>query len=439
MFYILVNLMFMSNVAGFTDLRKVYDPNSIIVELYFGQSLQPIRCIAVTYDSDTYVTSDPSSCQNYDTCELLDLERANVDTTTDFSDFSRMISTGDTITGSYVNSILGIRLNDTIRTFNATFAVASSSDVPICVLGLGPKNGESTGVQIENGIVSPTYKSLPILLKSAGLIKSTSYSLFVADNSGSLAFGTVDHTKFEGSLQLVPIVDVSVDGELLEHIKAPLEIQVVLLGISLESNGTLYPVLQMESPALLAIGMQATYLPQKFLDELVGFYGLLYHDDLGGYLAPCDLPGSLVFNISGVPLTTALKDYLTETPLTFSDQQKACFLQLPPTGNIDYCALGNSLAMSNYIAVDLDALMIGVAPLKTQPDDGPSQIQSIPEAFRKAVPAPVLPANTYNKSDLVAIPLPRAKKTYTLNNGGKLQISSFYTIVCLITYMFIII
>lgn len=433
-----IKLMLLRNIADSTGLRKVYDPNSIIVELYFGHKLQPIHCVAVTYDSDTYVTSDPNSCQNYDTCELLNVDLANVDTTIDYSDFSRMISTGDTIYGSYVNSKLGIRLNDTVHSFsNSTFAIASSSDVPICVLGLGPQNGESTGVQIENGIVSPTYQSLPVLLKNNGLIASTSYSLFIANNEGSLEFGTVDHTRYEGALQLVPIIDFSEEGKLLEHTKAPLEIQVVLLGVSLESNGVLYPVLDMEGPALLAIGMQATFLPQKFLDELVGFYGLLYDTGLGGYLAPCDLPGSLVFNISGVSVTTPLHDYLTETDLTFSDQKNACLLQLPPTGNVDYWALGNSLAMSNYIAVDLDSLVIGVAPLKIGTDVLQGDIESIPEAFEKAVPAPILLADSYNTSDITVEPLPKAKKTYYLNSGNMLKTKAIYAIGCLITYLYI--
>lgn len=403
-------------------LRPVYDPNSILVQMYFGSPPQPIMCMAVTYDSDTYVTADPDSCAGYNTCQLFNLSKSQfTDLSANFSSFSRTLSTGNPMTGYYVQAQLAMKHGSNLwGCENAIFAVATQSDVPICVIGLGPRNGESTGVQIENGSVSPTYANVPILLRNAGLIDSASYSLFLAEGRGSLEFGVVDHSKFSGHLTLVPIVDYTVGSHNVEHTKAPLEARVVLTGLSIERKQKIYPVMDLFRPAIVAIGTQATYLPQQFLDAMVDFYGLIYVPELAAYIAPCNIPGSIIFEVSGYPFKVPLKHFLTPTSRVLTTGARACQILMPPTGDLEYCALGNSFAMANYLAVDLDTLQIGIAPLVTSANLSSVNYnaESISKAFEKAPIAPLFNETARDSSVFRVYPVPKAATRISLQTNS---------------------
>ena len=85
------------------------------------------------------------------------------------------------------------------------FGVATTSTSPEGILGIGYITNEGAAASPD----TPTYPNLPAALKNAGIINSNAYSLYLDDldsSTGTLLFGGVDTSKYDGELTTFPVL-----------------------------------------------------------------------------------------------------------------------------------------------------------------------------------------------------------------------------------------
>ena len=96
-----------------------------------------------------------------------------------------------------------IKLED-VSVDGLTFGVGFSTNSSTGVLGVGLRQSETTRTGYLSSVVRPfEYDNLPIVLKNNGHIKKVAYSLYLNQldaADGSILFGAVDHSKYQGQL-----------------------------------------------------------------------------------------------------------------------------------------------------------------------------------------------------------------------------------------------
>ncbi|KAM9929282.1 hypothetical protein OXX59_001280 [Metschnikowia pulcherrima] len=129
----------------------------------------------------------------------------------------------------------GVWARDTIsfgdvKLHNAPFALVGKTDNTIGILGLGSDN--SKHIYDKGTNFPPDYKGFPHLLKEQGLIERAVFSLHLDHDSesGSVLFGAIDHARYSGSLQTVPLANYYSN-----YSDTPLFYDIMLDSISIES------------------------------------------------------------------------------------------------------------------------------------------------------------------------------------------------------------
>lgn len=96
---------------------------------------------------------------------------------------------------------------------NITFALANIANASMGVLGVGFPAEETTDDPSPGSLIDKEhyqYDNFPIALKRTRTIKKVSYSIFLNDTNskkGVILFGGVDHSKYQGTLWTVPMVN----------------------------------------------------------------------------------------------------------------------------------------------------------------------------------------------------------------------------------------
>ncbi|KAM9900175.1 hypothetical protein OXX79_005293 [Metschnikowia pulcherrima] len=129
----------------------------------------------------------------------------------------------------------GVWARDTIsfgdvKLHNAPFALVGKTDNTIGILGLGSDN--SKHIYDKGTNFPPGYKGFPHLLKEQGLIERAVFSLHLDQDSesGSVLFGAVDHARYSGNLQTVPLANYYSN-----YSDTPLFYDIMLDSISIQS------------------------------------------------------------------------------------------------------------------------------------------------------------------------------------------------------------
>lgn len=262
--------------------------------------------------------------------------------------------------------------NTTIE--GANFAVASVSNSSQPVFGIGLVSDESTVVTVIDGELEPTYANLPVQMKQQGIIAHNAYSLWLNDiNSaeGNLLFGGVDHAKYSGTLQTVPLVS-DIAGI------APYSFLVMLNGVSLYQGANSALISPLSVPALLDSGTTLIYLPTGVYDVIVNSLGGTFAE---GYAAvPCDSTGGITIDIAGLDFYVPFQDML----FTLDNSTTMCMLGVSDGG--DSVILGDTFLRSVYVVYDLDNLEVALAPTIFNATD--SDIEAITTGIPSAVQAP---------------------------------------------------
>lgn len=305
---------------------------------------------------------------------------------------------------------------------NLLFAVANQSSCAIGVLGLGYPSLETTRI---NSILGYEYQNLPMKLKDYGLIQKKAYSLYLNSpqyQTGSVLFGAVDHAKYEGQLQTVPIVGVD-SG----YYPDPNRFIIILSGIIIENYGESTTVTTNLYPVLLDSGSTLSYFPQSLIDQLGKAMGGVYSKASRAYNIPCssDPNVRINFNFSGAVISVPYGNFLIQSA-------GLCYLAVFPL-NPDYMVLGDNFLTSAYVVYDLENDTISLAQAKYTDEE---DIEIISDSIPRASTAPGYSSTSYMTSYDLSNPRATAKimsgsitstdpqSTATNSNEPKLSLAS---------------
>lgn len=247
---------------------------------------------------------------------------------------------------------------------DVSFAIANRTSSQNAVLGIGLADLEATNIlssSFSSLSNTYTYENLPMRLKSQGLIKTNSYSLYLNSKTaltGSVLFGAIDHAKYSGTLQLVPMVPT-----LRERNNKPLRLQVILSGMSIQGSGQDVAVSSPPFSALLDSGSTYSYMPKSVLSNLASNFNAQYSYTYDVYMVDClyNKPGyNVTFDFSGIKILIPLSNLLVES-------RNQCILTLfPITSSLSTSPtsiLGDNFLRSAYVVYDLDNYVIAMAPI----------------------------------------------------------------------------
>ncbi|WEJ96020.1 aspartyl protease [Yamadazyma tenuis] len=273
----------------------------------------------------------------------------------------------------------GIWGYDDVKISNATvnnlsFAVSNDTSSNIGVLGIGLAMLEVT---YSSGTSNAyTYENLPARLASQNIIAKNAYSLYLGSSdskTGTVLFGAVDHAKYSGTLQTVPIVNT------LESYgyESPIRLEINVDEISL-TNSDSVQVNSNGYTALLDSGSTLSYFPQSLLEKTASTLGLDYSNSVGAYLIDCDVSGdtSIDFTFSGINISCPISHFVVQVT-----SGTCAFGILAQSSSSDYLLLGDNFLRNAYVVYDLEDLTISLAQVNHSDEEDIEVISSnIPQA-----------------------------------------------------------
>lgn len=261
-----------------------------------------------------------------------------------------------------------------------TFGIVNLTSALDPVLGIGLPQIEASN---SNDKLPKMYDNFPMHLRTLGLIKKTIYSLFINHGNattGSILFGAVDHSKYKGQLQTVPLVET----DDLNEISA---LAIVLDQVTVNGASTNISILNEPISVLLDSSAQLSYFPLAVVDALSSVLdGKIYKPYPIARQVSCSymtLNLTVSFNFSGAVITGPLSGFISEQ-LT-----KVCVLDIRVLES-ETLILGDNFLSNAYVVYDLEDLEISIAPASfdSGSEDNPKievVSSTIPNAVRAAL------------------------------------------------------
>ncbi|KAJ8145729.1 hypothetical protein OY671_001184 [Metschnikowia pulcherrima] len=287
----------------------------------------------------------------------------------------------------------GVWARDTIsfgdvKLHNAPFALVGKTDNTIGILGLGSDN--SKHIYDEGKNFPPDYKGFPHLLKEQGLIERAVFSLYLDHDSesGSVLFGAVDHARYSGSLQTVPLANYYSN-----YSDTPLFYDIMLDSISIESakmhifGGTMdkdthVPVKRV---ALLDSGSTLCAFSSDVLTPIAEVLHGEWHEGVQLYAIDFEkIRGkSVVFRISSIEITIPVSRLLVKI-------NRAHYLGIMLVEH-DRFVLGAEFLRHAYVVFDAEENKVSMAQAR---ESSETQIEYVLSEIPRAVSATTLSSST---------------------------------------------
>lgn len=411
----LPRLNHLSRRADLPELALMNQLTFYQATLKFGSKSETLKFTIDTGSSDLWVMSEDNPyCaqndqqvirENRPNCSApitFDYSASDTFSKNESSTYSAQYADGSSAEGFYAQDTVVVG-GATVK--NANFAVATSTNVTQPVFGIASVNNEAT-----RSLDRPyTYSNIPVQLKEQGFTQAVAYSLWLNDlNSleGSILFGGLDHKKYVGDLQLVPMVTFSSDGQ---QINPPVLPFVMLHEISVYNKQNMAStIVEASFPVALDSGTSLAYLPTDVIDAIGQTIGATPLQDLNIYGAYCDLSGGLIWNFSGVEIYTAFSQLLY--PLVTNSGQPAtyqgraiCGLNIMPSENL--FLLGDLFLRSAYVVFDFENYQVALANTNFNSTD--SDISTISGSVSAST------APNYSSTDYLTDVTTRVATTFT--------------------------
>ena len=269
------------------------------------------------------------------------------------SDFKISYADNTGASGDYVSDTLNI---GQATLTNLQMGVGYQSTSTEGVMGIGYPGLE---VAVQNN-EEQSYKNIPQLMVSQGLINSPAYSLWLDDiqsATGNILFGGVDTVKYAGSLEKLPIVKEN--GDFLEMI-------VALSGLTLVNGNSNTTISSEAIPVLLDSGSTLSYLPQDTAEALYQAVGAQYSSREGLAFCPCSLASSdmkLDFLFSNKVISVSMSEMVLEGSIGSQSSSTGCTfgIVVEPSGQGSTFTLGDTFIRNAYVVYDLENNEISLA------------------------------------------------------------------------------
>lgn len=365
--------------------------------LYFangsiGTPPQAQRWHLDTGSSDLWVNTPSSSLctDSLISCRYAGLYNANASSTYEFisSNFNISYEDGSSAGGDYVSDVLTIGSTKISR---LQFGIGYFSSSYEGVLGIGYPTNE---VQVVRAGKSP-YENLPVKMVSDGLSSSHAYSIWLNDldaSTGSILFGGVDPSRYEGTLQTLPI-QTRIPGTYSEFF-------ITLTGLSY-ANQLISSTLA--HAVLLDTGSSLSYLPNTLADNIFTAAGATYMPEADAAYIPCamrkDTTSLLTFTFSTVNITVDMSELVIPVaagpngePLAFADGTEACIFGISRADG-GSSVLGDTFLRSAYVVYDLGRNEISLAQTRFNATGSSGEILEIVATGDDGVPGAKTVAN----------------------------------------------
>lgn len=294
---------------------------------------------------------------------------------------------------------------------NLSFAIANVTSSNIGVLGIGLPGLEVTYSNRNGG--GYQYENLPIKMRNQGLIAKNAYSLYlgpVNSRNGSILFGAVDHAKYSGELQTIPILNTLKSF----GFDNPIRIEVALLGITFNSSSNSATEVTLNTyGAVLDTGSTLSYLPRALLSRLANIIGATFSLSAGAYVVDCTSDRSITvsINFSGVVINVPLPDLL----LPIRSTSGMCYFgMLAQDSQSLYILFGDNVLRNAYVVYDLEDYEIALAPVKFTTDE---DIEIISSSIPKAVMAQGFSSTTLSSGREASATLGSRSRTAAGSSG----------------------
>ena len=184
--------------------------------------------------------------------------------------------------------------------------------------------------------------------------------------AGSILFGGIDTSKYEGDLVSLDIVPPA------KGTPPSMSVQLTAISLSDGSSGNPIPILHdTVVPVVLDSGTTSIELPSALANQIGKFAGAVPIPPEPGYLfVPCNLSTSnanFTFTFGGshgiditIPMSEIVLDW--QGDYTFEDGTRACELGINPTESL---ILGDVFLRNVYAVYNLEAKKIGLAQAKS--------------------------------------------------------------------------
>ncbi|KAG7195126.1 Aspartyl protease [Scheffersomyces spartinae] len=259
-----------------------------------------------------------------------------------------------------------------------SFAIGEYSSSNVGVLGIGLMGLESTSYE---------YLNLPAKMKSEGLIKKNAYSVYLntPGGKGSVLFGGVDRSKYEGELQTFPMVNTYSN-------RPQIRLTMALSGLSISVGNNNVSVMDNSYGVLLDTGSTYSYVSSSVLRNIAETLGADYSYKAGAYLLNCPTEdaGTINFDFNGFTLEIPIANFVA--PYT----RNTCILTLLSKSSSNYFTFGGNFMRSAYCVFDLDDLEISLAKVSHGTNEDIVEIEStIPGAVKAAGYSSTLIASSF--------------------------------------------
>ncbi|GMM35610.1 hypothetical protein DASC09_029350 [Saccharomycopsis crataegensis] len=226
---------------------------------------------------------------------------------------------------------------------NYTFGLAEASNNTELIFGIGLQGSESFGL----------YDNLPLRLVDSGHINRAVYSQYLNDynaTTGSILFGAVDSSKYTGNLTTFPLL-------IIDDYVHPSTFHITCDSIDLtyaSNNSFASNLSSAKHPILFDSGTTHFVVPQTVFDWFgVAFKHITYVEELGSYIARCDVLEDYNFDITFQGVTYSIPLSFFGAPMT---QVADIFMSDEPSKykNANYCLLGISASPDNTMTAGAD-------------------------------------------------------------------------------------
>lgn len=403
---------------GYEEIEIKNEQNFYSVELDIGTPAQKVTVLIDTGSSDLWVTGpenpycERSSNQQDDDsfgwltstrtivsgsatrtasssgiatvdCQEFGVFNSSQSSTFNSNNTAFFISYGDATFASGTWGTDSFNLGD-INVTSLSFAVANSSNSTVGVFGIGLPGLQSTYTGLtssSSGSKPYQYQNFPMKLRDEGIIHHNAYSLFLNEpdaERGSVLFGAVDHSKYSGQLNTVPLLNPYKS----RGIENPIEFDITVQGVSVSMGGSTKTVTTTQFPVLLDSGTTLSYMPYTLTELIAARIGARYSSSLGYYTLQCPQESDntqFVYDFGGFFITANLSDYIIRS----SSSSNTCYLGIVPI-NGNSAIFGDNFLINAYVVYDLENYEISMAQARYNDSESDIEVISgtIPGAVR---------------------------------------------------------
>lgn len=296
----------------------------------------------------------------------------------DDSSTSKAVSSGFNISYADGSGAAGDYVTDTFRIGSANlsdfqFGIGDTSSSRRGILGLGYDLNE---VQVLSEKKDP-YDNLPLKLAADGHIQSPAYSIYLNDfeaSRGSILFGGVDRSRFEGDLATLPVQS---ESGLYQRFLVTLT-KVELGGDTVEDD--------MALAVLLDSGTSITYLPDKMAADIFERVGAEFSRSEGLAFISCSARSAsepLRFTFSDPVIEVSMSELvldvkgITRGQSLLDEEEEVCLFGIGPSGEGSN-VLGDTFMRSAYVVFDLENNEISMAQTRFN-SSGSGDVKEITE------------------------------------------------------------